>query len=132
MRGFVARLVMAAVVMSCAVANDGPRSIALPIGLGSPLTCAGVGTEAVLAGAPDDPRVTWIVSSLGGETPVLWPAGWTAQFSPGLRVFDPSGQEKYVAGSYVSGICLAQTASGQPAVMLPDLYSGPARSSGPD
>src|SRR3954451_5926468 len=113
MRWVITGLAMAAVVMSCAVADDGPRSIALPVGLGSPLTCAGVGTEAVLAGSPDDPRVTWIVSPLGGEKPVLWPAGWTAQFSPGLRVFDPTGHEKYVAGSYVSGICLAQTASGQ-------------------
>ncbi len=131
LRGLVSGLALAVAVSACATV-DTSRSFALPVTLGSPLTCAGVGTEAVLDGSPDDRHITWIVSPLGGKKPVLWPPGWTAQFNPDLQVFDPQGRKRYEAGYYVSGYCMAQTADGEPAAMLDNVGIGPGNSSGPD
>jgi len=42
--------------------------------------CAGVGTDATLAGSPTDLRLAWMVDPEGGRHEIVWPRGFTARF----------------------------------------------------
>jgi hypothetical protein len=68
--------------------------------------CAGVGTEATLAGSRTDPRLAWMVDSQGGRHEIVWPRGFTARFDPDLAVLDASGKVVYRAGDKIDGGCV--------------------------
>ena len=68
--------------------------------------CAGVGTEATLAGSPTDPRLAWMVDPQGGRHEIVWPRGFTARFDPDLSVLDASGKVVYRAGDKIDGGCV--------------------------
>jgi hypothetical protein len=67
--------------------------------------CAGVGTEAVLAGDPTDPRVAWMVSR-GQRVDVMFPYGFSARFAPDLELLDASGAVVARAGDPIDGGCV--------------------------
>ena len=67
--------------------------------------CAGVGTEAALAGDPDDPRVAWLVSG-GKRVDVVFPYGFRARFVPGLEVLNASGVVVARGGDRIDGGCV--------------------------
>jgi hypothetical protein len=67
--------------------------------------CAGVGTEAVLAGDANDPRVAWLVSG-GKRLDVVFPHGSRARFTPGLEVLNASGAVVARAGDRIDGGCV--------------------------
>ena len=67
--------------------------------------CAGVGTEAVLAGDANDPRVAWLVSS-GKRVDVVFPFGFRARFAPNLEVLNDSGVVVARAGDRIDGGCV--------------------------
>ncbi len=127
----VALLICAALVAGCSsepsptpppterVRPDG--SIALPgwtpppVPSGIPVACGGVGFEAVLHGDPDDPRVTWLESIRNAQRiDVIWPAGYSARFSPELEVLDEGGGVAMRGGDPVDGGCV----TGDPDVFL--------------
>ncbi len=79
--------------------------------------CAGVGTEATLAGSHTDPRLAWMVDSQGGRHDIVWPRGFTARFDPDLAVLDASGKVVYRAGDKIDGFCVR--GEGRPVLILP-------------
>ncbi len=81
----------------------------------TPQACAGVGTEAVLAGSASDPRVAWLVSS-GTRVDVVFPSGFSARFNPSLEVLNAAGAVVGRAGDRIDGYCVT---SGPPLVVLP-------------
>jgi len=99
-------------LVACAVAEE-PTAIPsatvvirpLPLAP-NPDICRGMGMDGLINGAPDDPRVAWIITGFGRETPLVWPAGWTARFGPTLEIVDASGSVRFRRGDIVSGICL--------------------------
>ena len=69
-------------------------------------TCAGTAFDAVLHGSPGDPPSTWIIHVANGRREeVIWPPGYSAQFNPGLLVFDESGSLVGREGTHVIGGC---------------------------
>lgn len=83
--------------------------------------CAGVGTEAVLAGDPDDPRVAWLVSA-GTRVDVVFPTAFSARFTPTLEVVNASGTVVARAGDHIDGYCVT---AGAPLVLLPEPLGSP-------
>jgi len=77
--------------------------------------CAGVGTEAVLTGDPNDPRVAWLMAS-GTRVDVVFPSGFTARFTPALEVLNASGAVVGRAGDRIDGYCVT---AGAPLVLFP-------------
>jgi hypothetical protein len=77
--------------------------------------CAGVGTEALLAGDADDPRVAWIVSRMT-RVDVVFPSGFSARFAPDLEVLDASGRVVARAGDRIDGYCVT---AGPPLILWP-------------
>ena len=77
--------------------------------------CAGVGTEAVLAGDANDPRVAWLLSG-GKRVDVVFPLGFSARFNPGLEVLDGSGAVVARGGDRIDGYCVT---AGPPLVLWP-------------
>jgi hypothetical protein len=67
--------------------------------------CAGVGTEAVLAGDPGDPQVAWIVSR-GTRVDVVFPYGFSARFAPNLEILDAAGAVVARSGDRIDGGCV--------------------------
>lgn len=67
--------------------------------------CAGVGTEAALAGDANDPRVAWLVSG-GKRVDVVFPYGSRARFVPGLEVVNASGVVVARGGDRIDGGCV--------------------------
>ena len=94
--------------------TNGAGNLLLPT-LGMPQACAGVGTEAILAGDRTDPRVAWLVSS-GTRVDVVFPPGFTARFSPALEVLNASGAVVARAGDRIDGYCVT---AGPPLVLFP-------------
>jgi hypothetical protein len=45
-----------------------------------------------IRGDATDPRFVWEVGPNGGRQDVVWPAGYTARFTPKVEVLDPSGR----------------------------------------
>jgi|tagenome__1003787_1003787.scaffolds.fasta_scaffold19121854_2 hypothetical protein len=82
--------------------------------------CRGVATDAVLAGSANDRRVTWLQTPEGGQMSLVWPAGWTARFSPDLQVLDVGGVVRMRAGDRVSGICFKGSAADPSQVVMID------------
>ena len=80
--------------------------------------CAGVGTEATLAGSPTDPRLAWMVDSHGRRHEIVWQRGFTARFDPDLAVLDASGKVVYRAGDKIDGGCVIG-GSDSPLLILP-------------
>jgi hypothetical protein len=79
--------------------------------------CAGVGTEATLAGSRTDPRLAWMVDPQGGRHEIVWPRGFTARFDPDLAVLDASGKVVYRAGDKIDGACVR--GEDRPLLILP-------------
>jgi hypothetical protein len=69
--------------------------------------CRGVGLDATLAGAADDPRVAWLVAAGGGQADIIWPPGFTARFDPELEILNQSGAVVYKAGDKITSGCAA-------------------------
>lgn len=61
---------------------------------GTPILCGGVGFigNFVLHGAVADPRLAWIRYPDGSRRELVWPAGYSARFTPDLEVLDDHGQ----------------------------------------
>ena len=92
----IAALLLTAVLASCASRPIptpsralGPGERWLPVANwtlpdGSTLLCAGVGFvgDIRLRGAPDDPRLVWMVYPDGSRTDLAWPVGYSARFAP--------------------------------------------------
>jgi hypothetical protein len=85
---------------------------------GFPDRCRGVGLEAVLMGDPFDPRVTWLNRAGGGETPLVWPPGWLARFSPSMEVVDSNGVVRLRQGQSITGACLKGPAEAPGSLMM--------------
>ncbi len=89
-----------------------PGEVALPTEVPQVLpsgvleACAGVGLDAVLHGAPNDPRVAWLINNLGTRIDVIWPVGYRARFAPTLEVLDPAGDVVLREGDPVTGGCV--------------------------
>jgi hypothetical protein len=61
--------------------------------------------NAELHGDADDPRVTWVVER-GRREEIIWPPGYTAQFTPNLVVLDADGDIVAIEGAHVDGACV--------------------------
>ena len=117
MRRILTTILLALIAAACAApapdATTGPSAVArhLPTMPGPPgvvLACAGVGLETVLAGDPADQRVAWLepFAGDGKRQDVVWPAGYSARFAPGLEILDEHGSVAIRAGDFVDGGCV--------------------------
>jgi len=101
-RGLLALAAAALIAAGC--------SRPLPVAPGDPVVgvqaCAGVGLDGFLHGDPTDPRTAWVVRPDGTRQDILFPAGYTAAFSPALQVLDPNGRVAMAEGDYVYGACV--------------------------
>ena len=79
-----------------------PAVFPLPVA-DAQILCRGVGLEARLVGSPLDPRIVWLEP---GHARLVWPAGFTAQFTPNLEIRDRDGKLVMRGGDAVSGACL--------------------------
>ena len=69
-------------------------------------TCIGHGLSAVVRGDAEDPDLAWLEDYETGERlNVVWPNGFSARFTPGLEVLDPSGQIVLQDGDFVDATC---------------------------
>ena len=99
---------LAGVFIACSSDVPGPTAIVralrtMPAGD----ACGGVGTSAVLRGAPGDPDVAWLESFPERDRQnVIWPTGFYAAFDPTITVFDASGRPQMRDGDYVDGGCV--------------------------
>jgi hypothetical protein len=89
-----------------------------------PDVCRGVGLEATLAGSPSDARVTWLLHGGGAETPLVWPRGWSARFSPSLEVLDEQGRVRLRGGDRIGGGCLKGPPGDPGSVMMVEGLAG--------
>lgn len=102
----------------------GPGEHWLPVAdWGDNTLCAGGGypDEPRLHGAPDDPRLAWMIRSNGTRTELAWPVGFSAHFTPTLQVLDDRGRVVASEGSIVQGGC----GTADPGVTFPD-FATPA------
>ena len=90
-------------------------------GGGTPMACAGVGLAAVLQGDPNDPQVAWLDSMMdgAGRQEVIWPAGYTARFTPDLEILDADGHVVIRGGDFVDGGCV----EGPKLLLMPPLLA---------
>ena len=90
---------------------------------GNNTLCAGGGYVGVfrLHGAPDDPRLAWMIRPDGTRAELAWPVGFGARFDPTLEVLDAHGRVVASEGSIVQGGC----GTADPGVTLPD-FTTPA------
>lgn len=71
--------------------------------------CAGVGLDGVsVTGDPEDPRIVWLRDRNGraSDIQLLWPAGYTARFTPQLEVLDEAGAIVMKEGHRPEGGCV--------------------------
>lgn len=85
--------------------------------------CRGIGLSgASLAGDQNDPRVTWLDTSVG-RSEIVWPPGFTARFyrfdSP-FEILDANGLVVYRRGDTISGGCVAGSNNDPASVLLID------------
>lgn len=100
--------------------TPGPNEYALPTDpnltlrpSATPLVCAGIGLDAVLAGSASDPRKVWLQDAQsGGRIDLVWPMDFTVRFGQGAAfdVLNASGKVAIVGGSHVSGACVGKNA----------------------
>jgi hypothetical protein len=85
---------------------------------GDDMLCAGGGypDEPRLHGAPDDPRLVWMIRSDGTRTELGRPLGFSARFAPTLQVLDDHGRVIASERSIVQGGC----GTADPGVAYPD------------
>jgi hypothetical protein len=57
-----------------------------------------------LTGSPLDPRIAWLEP---GGARLVWPAGFSARFTPRLEIVDRDGSVVMREGEQVSGACVA-------------------------
>jgi len=94
-------LVMAVVLAACT------SRLALPTMAADYPLCRGIGTVAILTGDRSDARLAWLTGLDGtGREDLIWPPGYTAQFTPNLEIFDGSGMLVFRAGDHVDGACV--------------------------
>ncbi len=126
--GNLALLIVAAALIASACVGLS-RTYPLPTADWSGV-CGGLGINANLRGDPLDPELTWLEPRPGftSDEParhhVVWPAGFTARFSPGLEIVDEAGQVVMREGDPVTGICGADFLS-------PDVIYGISIDCGP-
>lgn len=71
----------------------------------------GVGLDAILHGAPSDPRVAWATDrSSGARIDLLWPNGYSARFLAGLEILDSTGAVVAREGDLIIGKCMGSPA----------------------
>ena len=68
-------------------------------------SCPGIGMDAELHGDADDPRVAWVVDR-GRREEIIWPPGYTAQFTPNLVVLNAEGDVVAIEGAHVDSACV--------------------------
>ncbi|HEX7950893.1 MAG TPA: hypothetical protein VF494_11135 [Candidatus Limnocylindrales bacterium] len=79
-----------------------PSTFALPtVAVGG---CRGVMLNGTLRGDPADPRVAWLVQS-GQRVDVVFPAGYTARFSPTIEILDATGRVVARDNDMIGGAC---------------------------
>jgi hypothetical protein len=114
MLGVVIAGILATSLVGCSTKGALPlRTLATDNG-----ACRGVGIDATLAGAANDPRVVWLVSAGGVEGDIIWPPGFSARFDPGLQVLDASGTVVFRAGDKISSGCVAPADSHGPVLVI--------------
>lgn len=111
-------LVLALVLSGCApvqptdVPTEGPTEspnvISRPLPAADfPNACRGMGvSDAMLAGDPLDPRVTWLKFGSGREVRLVWPPGWEAHFGANMEVVNNEGKVIFSGGDPIDGVCL--------------------------
>ena len=103
------RVLLAGTITFLLVACSARPTPSLPTLSEDTPACAGVGTEATLAGSPTDPRLAWMVDPQGRRHEIVWPRGFSARFDPDLAVLDASGKVVYRAGDRIGGGCATGT-----------------------
>lgn len=119
MRGVLLAILLGAVACSATPSLSKP---ALPTLTSDNGACREIGLMgATLAGSPADPRVAWLEFGDEGRREILWPPGFTAQFTPELEILDASRTVVFRAGDAISGGCTAGPADdpGQLLVIRP-------------
>ena len=79
--------------------------------------CRGIGLDGTLSGNPSDPRVAWLATSVGRRD-VVFPAGFTARFTPGLEVLDGRGRVVAHQGTEITGGCTTGPNAQGPVLIL--------------
>ncbi|HJP89081.1 MAG TPA: hypothetical protein VJ850_08615 [Candidatus Limnocylindrales bacterium] len=74
---------------------------------GTQILCGGVGFVGnfVLRGSAADPRQAWVIQPDGRRMELVWPAGYSARFTPQLEVLDETSQVVAREGSIATGGC---------------------------
>jgi hypothetical protein len=60
-------------------------------------------TPFTLAGDPAKSPPVWGINSFGDVFAITWPTGFTARFSPGLQIIDPTGAVVATGGVVITG-----------------------------
>jgi hypothetical protein len=78
--------------------------------------CFGTGTDMVIHGSTNDPRVTWVTTPDGSKrVEIVWPVGYSARFVPALEILDGAGKVVAHEGDHLIGWCrTADTPEGVP------------------
>lgn len=80
--------------------------------------CAGVGlADARLTGSPEDPRVAWLTGKYGRKD-VVFPAAFTARFTPDLEILDAGGKVVARDGQVIEGGCVTSGDPSGPLLIL--------------
>lgn len=96
--------------------TPGPDVVPLPTTVTEPAPlgriyvalCAGVGLDAFLTGAANDPRIVWLEGPNGNamKGTLYWPPGFGAQFGPdGVEILDEAGNIAMREHDHVDGAC---------------------------
>jgi hypothetical protein len=112
----VAFVLVCSVLAGCANMTETISIRPLPVA-SHPEVCRGVGTDAVLAGGPFDPRVAWLKFP-DKEVPLVWPPGWEARFAPDLEILNSDGKVVLKAGDQIADVCFKGPEENPPAVMM--------------
>jgi hypothetical protein len=115
------RVAIIALVAAYGTSPARATTVALPTMTSDAGGCRGIGLEATLIGDPADPRVAWLDDDRGGRHELIWPPGYTARFTPELRVIDTSGTVVFRGGERIDGGCTAGSVDdpGEVLVMRP-------------
>lgn len=75
-----------------------------------PGSCSvGVGRDATIHGSASDTQLAWAIDNMTGKrVELIWPARYTARFSPQLVIVDPAGKVVAHEGDLIIGSCLSR------------------------